>query len=160
MGDIEEILKEIKEGKAAEKALREYAEARRHNEAVEKYRASLLRVIGADPGKYAWSDYYSYREKISTVIIPKEDESLLLKYIEGAETISIVEVAIRERLQTERKAEAEDLFLHGLSIKTVAAKYGVSEKTVKRLRRKGLDAIEKEIALRLGCGRVLSTSII
>lgn len=160
METTDEILERLKESRAAGKLLRRYKEAKRQQAAMERYRPSLLGVIGAVPGKYIWDDYYRYRAKMQEIRIPAEDANLLLEYIDGEEVISMVEVAIRERLETERRDEAEDLFINGRSTAEILAKYDISERTVRRLWKKGKRALEKEMALRIGCGRRLSTPLI
>ena len=157
METADEILRKLKEEKAAGKLLKRYRVAKRHVEGMEHYRPSLLGVIGAAPGRYEWDDFYRYREKMKAVNIPKEDEGLLTEYIDSVEIISIIETAVRERLNSERRAEAEDMFLNSLSTAEILAEYKISERTVRRLWKKGITAIENEMACRIGCGRALST---
>lgn len=159
MMTADEIQEMLKEKKAAEKLLKKYGEARKHVSAMEKYRQSLLGVIGATIGKYKWDDYERYRLRMAEIIVPQEDRQLLEEYIDGLEIINTVEVAIRERMKTNRREEAVAMFVEQRSFRDVIDNYNVSERTIRRLWKKGLEAIDKEIALRIGCGRSVSNDI-
>lgn len=155
METTDEIMQEIREKRAAGKIVKRYKDAKRHIKAMEKDRPFLLSAIEATPGKYKWDDYQRYRDKMAGIVIPKEDAGLLQEYIDSLEIVNTVETAIRERLDTPRKEEAVDLFLHGMSAAELMERYTISMRTVRRIWKKGLDSVEKEIALRIGCGRSL-----
>lgn len=153
METADEIIQELKKSRTAGKLVKKYSEAKRYIRALEKDRKSLLAVINAVPGRYEWEDYGRYRKRLESVTIPREDASLLQEYIDSLELVNTIEVAIRERLESPRKAETEDMLLNNITVSNMQKKYAISEKTVKRLKKRGLDAVEKEMAMRIGCGR-------
>lgn len=148
---------------AAGVLFKRYGSARKLIRAMEKYRPSLLQVIGAEPGKYRWEDYESFLKRLEAVRLPKEDRELLEEFIESAEIVNIVEVAVRERIggklgkDEKRIDEYEDMFLNTMTTQEIMKKHGISERTVRNIKKKGMEAIEAEIRLRIGCGRKLSS---
>lgn len=153
METADEIIQELKKTRAAGKLVKRYSETKRFIRALEKDRKSLLAVICAVPGRYEWDDYARYRNRLESVTIPKEDASLLQEYIDGLELVNTIEVAIGERLESPRREEIEDMLFNNITVSNMQEKYGISEKTVKRLKKRGLNAVEKEMAMRIGCGR-------
>lgn len=160
MDTADGILRMFREKKAAGRLLKKYAEAKRSTAAMENCRGTLLKVIGAVPGEYRWDDYYRYRERLASVNIPKEDSRLLTEYVDSLEVMNIVEVAVRERLREENRDIAEDLFIGAMPTGEIMKKYGVCERTVRNIKKRGMSAIEKELACRIGCGRRLSSAYI
>jgi len=157
MDTADDILRMLREKRAAGRLLKRYAEAKRNTAAMENCRGTLLKVIGAVPGEYRWDDYHRYRERLASVNIPKEDSRLLTEYVDGLEVMNIVEVAVRERLREDNRDMAEDLFIGAMSTGELIKKYGMCERTVRNIKKRGMSAIEKELACRIGCGRKLSS---
>ena len=158
MDTADDILKMLREKRTAGRLLKKYAEAKRYTAAMESCRGTLLKVIDAVPGGYKWDDYHRYRERLAFVNIPKEDSRLLKEYVDGLEVMNIVEVAVRERMREDNRDVAEDLFIGAMSTGEIIKKYGVCERTVRNIKKRGMAAIEKELACRIGCGRKLSST--
>ncbi|CAK7037246.1 MAG: hypothetical protein BACD_00163 [Bacteroides rodentium] len=159
----EDVQARINGRERAKIIFKRYGSARKLIHAMEKYRPSLLNVIGAKPGAYKWDDYGSFSDKLALVHLPAEDHELLEEYIESAEIVDIIRAAICERLRSSRNLDEiqmrqyEDFFINGMSTPELMKKHGICERTVRNIKKRGMKAIEDEVNLRVSCGRTLSS---
>lgn len=80
--------------------------------------------------------------------LPDPDKRLYEKYTEAKEHLDIYRVVMKERVSQRDCNIISDTFDNKMSIEEAAKKYGLSVRTIKRVRKKGIVAIAEELMLR------------
>ena len=80
--------------------------------------------------------------------LPEKDRQILEKYICNWELLHLLDVAFRSRMKKKHADIAWDIICCGMKEEDAAVNHGVSVRTIRRTRQRGLKAAEEEIMLR------------
>ena len=133
--------------KNADFYIREYRKAKADSIWAEEHRPRLIEVGERITGSYENIDIDKAFEALSSRRMPEKDRNILKNYVRARVIMDVVETAVRERLEANLDAAA-DVFLGGMMVRDVAAKHHISEKTVWRIKQRGLEAIKDELLLK------------
>jgi len=149
----EGTIKYLSQDGAEKKMLFSYNRFIRERRLIEKNRPSLLRTFGVNNGLSDVEISTRLMHALRGDILSARDKKVLRDYLMNMELEGIVDVALSERLsgkEVDRDREIiKDLFFEKLSFEEAMEKYGLSIITIKRIKRKGIEAVREEIQFRL-----------
>lgn len=132
---------------AAGKLIREASKFRIEMIRIERARTDLFSLIRSVQEE-AGADGMSFPDYMLSLPLPDSDRKLIEKYICRWELLHLLEVAFKTRMKEKHAAIAYDLVITGMREEDAAEKYGVSVRTVRRVRQKGVEAAEEELLAR------------
>lgn len=129
--------------------VREAGKMKQEMESIRNRRKDLFGLLGEDPG-YSDSDAFSsYAERILALALPESDRKVMERYICYGELLHLLDKAVTSRIGG-RNGEIMLDFLYGkLKEDELAQKYGISLRTIRRVKQMGRQAIGDEIKLRM-----------
>ena len=139
------------------KMIRRYREDKAKCLWTEKRRPRLLEKATVMIGSLVDADYDKACKTIDSTRLSNNDKNMLKSYIKAKIRTDVTETAVYERLDESVLPIAEDIFIEVMKVNDIAEKYEVNEKTVRRIRDKGIEAIFDEITLRTEAGNDLSS---
>lgn len=139
------------------KMIRRYREDKAKCLWTEKRRPKLLEKATVMIGSLVDADYDKACKIIDSTRLSNNDKNMLKSYIKAKIRTDVTETAVYERLDESVLPIAEDIFIEVMKVNDIAEKYEVNEKTVRRIRDKGIEAIFDEITLRTEAGNDLSS---
>ena len=114
-------------------------------EMISRGRPLLLKALGVSQEESRLDIQKKVCIGVLNTLISEQDRKVLGRYLTCIELTGIIEDAIRDHVVYEHRGILKDFSLRGMSSLSVCERYGISERTLKRIRKEGTEAVDKVI---------------
>lgn len=118
-------------------------------ESIRSKRADLFRMIGECPDYSDGDAFAEYAKRVFDLDLPESDRASMEQYICYGELLHLLEKALATRIGGRNEKILLDCFFGKMKEEELAAKYGFSLRTIRRVKKMGRQAIDDEIKLRM-----------
>lgn len=138
----------LRQPEPVKRLIKDAGKMKQEMESIKSRRADLFRMLGEGPDYSDGDAFAEYAERAFDLDLPESDRKVIERYICFGELLHLVERTLLARVGGRNEEIMRDCLFGKMKEEQLAQKYGISLRTIRRVKQMGRHAMEDEIRLR------------